>query len=744
MKKFKNTPRLCNYILNNLFRYDTISFDLFDTILIRKVHNPDLVKYPVARYIESLAEKKGIILSWENIQLLRDDIEKNHRIKSMSKTSWGEAVYTEFMQELLQMIFKEKFDKNLLENVIEYELKIELSVLCLRKDFLKLLKILKTKNKKLILISDNYFPSKILEKLLDFFKISNYFDIVYSSADKLKVKGSGRAFRYIEKEYSLNINKWVHIGDNLLSDGFSPEELGIESVVLIHKIGLMRRRLLENYERLAKSNNFWNGLLLSESMFNLHDPLLKKNKAFSFGAKFLSFVFGVYILEVYHYCKKNNIEKIYFLSREGKFFLELWNLIIPEFFPEDESIKTEYLYVSRKALAGSALHLNGLDDSFHKFAFSPGGNKTFGDLLRVYSIPYTDELEEITSVYGILDKTILNDFFGLVLNKKILDKKNKFQNLLEDKNFQDYVNKHTKTQHSNFLKYLKKQDFFNYKNVAFVDVGWMGSMQSFLNISLGNVSKKPFIHGLLLSKVSEGLFERNEYSFLKGIIHDCKSEDAGFEINICPVFFEELCNAEHPTLVSYSNSGDPIFYKDSNFKDKLDKLDKTYLEIKNGVYFGIKEFININRIYNFKYSDLKDYFSFLYKKYIILPDIFLLKKLKNQIKRHGDLINPSNEEKSSLIDFLNPWKSTSLNFLRLSFEKYLFFIAYFFHRQFARDGRIIKYKARKPSLNEILEINFIKVISRIRQYPSGNFSLGGHLVRSSFISLKNKFLNKRK
>lgn len=36
---------------------DTVSFDLFDTLLIRRIHDPDMVKPAVARYIAARAPR---------------------------------------------------------------------------------------------------------------------------------------------------------------------------------------------------------------------------------------------------------------------------------------------------------------------------------------------------------------------------------------------------------------------------------------------------------------------------------------------------------------------------------------------------------------------------------------------------------------------------------------------------------------------------------------------------------------
>ncbi len=61
---------------------DIISFDLFDTLLIRRVHDPDLVKLPVARFVAALAEKEGINIGWQNVQDLRDKIEQRQRAEA--------------------------------------------------------------------------------------------------------------------------------------------------------------------------------------------------------------------------------------------------------------------------------------------------------------------------------------------------------------------------------------------------------------------------------------------------------------------------------------------------------------------------------------------------------------------------------------------------------------------------------------------------------------------------------------
>ena len=107
-----------------------VSFDLFDTLLVRRIHDPDLVKLPVARYIACLAKQAGLNWSWNRVQKLRDSIEKEHRKITGQQFEDREAFYPKFMQETLEAIFGEKVEGDLLQRVTDYELAMESSNAC--------------------------------------------------------------------------------------------------------------------------------------------------------------------------------------------------------------------------------------------------------------------------------------------------------------------------------------------------------------------------------------------------------------------------------------------------------------------------------------------------------------------------------------------------------------------------------------------------------------------------------------
>lgn len=84
-----------------------VSFDLFDTLLVRRIHDPDLVKLPVARYIATLAEERGVKRSATEIQDLRDRFETGMRAEIGRIHTDHEACYPVFMERLLVEIFGE-------------------------------------------------------------------------------------------------------------------------------------------------------------------------------------------------------------------------------------------------------------------------------------------------------------------------------------------------------------------------------------------------------------------------------------------------------------------------------------------------------------------------------------------------------------------------------------------------------------------------------------------------------------
>ncbi len=133
--------------------FETVTFDLFDTLLIRRIHDPDLVKLPVARFIENKVASYGIKRSWQSVQKTRDRIEQQQRHETFKKFEDLEACYPVFMENSLKEIFGEFYEDHLLKEVTNYELEMESRMLVPRELFVDLLKELRELNKRAIINS---------------------------------------------------------------------------------------------------------------------------------------------------------------------------------------------------------------------------------------------------------------------------------------------------------------------------------------------------------------------------------------------------------------------------------------------------------------------------------------------------------------------------------------------------------------------------------------------------------------
>ncbi|MGA2062832.1 MAG: hypothetical protein ABSG67_20355, partial [Thermoguttaceae bacterium] len=76
---------LREFLLNNLDRFDVISFDVFDTLLKRRIEPPDLVKEQSAAFLSQYLQTLGIPLTPEDILARRKAIETQLRSQAVEE-----------------------------------------------------------------------------------------------------------------------------------------------------------------------------------------------------------------------------------------------------------------------------------------------------------------------------------------------------------------------------------------------------------------------------------------------------------------------------------------------------------------------------------------------------------------------------------------------------------------------------------------------------------------------------------
>lgn len=224
-------------LLKEIENYNIISFDAFDTLLLRDL----LYTTDIFKLLGKFAEEQMQISGFE---YLRANEESNLRQNTGQEEVTIDDIY------------------NSIENKLHCDCsKLKAQEITLEKEHIFLNPLIKQvfdvalqKHKKVWIISDIYFSKKVMLDILQQVHITDY-DNLFLSSEIGKTKYSGNLYRYILEKEKVKPEKWLHIGDHLDSDAKMPRMLGITA---FHYISL-REKYFINKEQEYQEREFIEG-----------------------------------------------------------------------------------------------------------------------------------------------------------------------------------------------------------------------------------------------------------------------------------------------------------------------------------------------------------------------------------------------------------------------------------------------------------------------------------------------------
>ena len=636
---------------------DVVSFDMFDTLLVRRTHNPDLLKLPVARYISCLARAKDLDWDWKQVQLKRDDLEAAMRKQTGETHADQEACYPVYMQQTLDAVFGENTEPGLLQKVTDYEIAIENAMLVPRAEIVAWLKQLTAQGKRVLVISDIYLPAKNLEVLLAHAGILEHVEAVVSSADSMRAKASGQGYALVAERFGLDANRWLHVGDNPISDGLRAREFGIQSIVLQDPEEFRRRAIAARQYFYSLHRTYWKGRSLQQLMAPLEAENIARSSLYVEGYNFLGPLISMYIHYIAERCREKKIGKLFFLSREGWMFKQVWEKTIPFLYPDGDLPEIEYLYVSRQALAGASCAYDGLTQQKADIVFLPAGNRDFRDVCRVFSLEQ-DRLTPHLARYQLEADSVLSPaHHGFSVENRI-----NFEKLIRDQLFQRDVKHQSADANSALIKYLESLDFFKFEDVALADVGWLGTIQRFFYSAIKNRDDRPNLHGMLLG-ASRGIpFPTSKDNFIEGFIFDRERFDfASSAILFARDLFEEACRAPYPTLNAYtldSEGNHQLEFRkmDDAIGQGEQKQDQHYADLQQGVLDSADRFGAASAVTHQDTSSYRPWINYLLVSKLAFPKAREINAIKHL--HHLDDFHGANKPKALRRPrwLYNPWE----------------------------------------------------------------------------------------
>lgn len=338
-------------------QYDIISFDVFDTLVMRKVMMPIDVFRLVEIQLDN--EKK----TKTNYMMIRK------KSSALLQEPTLDEIYVK-MSELTGLPQEE------IENWKRREIETEKSLLVAREDIIQLCKEV-IAEKSIYFITDMYYSSEILQNILEYVGLKVNQEQIIVSCEQRKTKDDGGLWDYYKKNI-VGEKKALHIGDNIKADVQNAEKYGISTYGIWNAYQMMQRSSIKKIEVTIESlySSLAMGLICAK-IFNSPFALNRTKGKIEFindedaGYCILGSLMYSFMEWLICKAKEDNIKNLVFFSREGYLLVSIYKYL--------KKIKKEinipepiYLEISRRVVWNASIVKE--DDIYQIAKFPYGGN----------------------------------------------------------------------------------------------------------------------------------------------------------------------------------------------------------------------------------------------------------------------------------------------------------------------------------------------------------------------------------
>lgn len=438
-------PKL-DIVLKNLY-----SFDVFDTIIARKVGEPRGVFFGVMEKIKTSNKDFPLYFHTEYVAI-RMQAESNVREFIRKDKGFFEISFDDIFIRLAELYHLTDEQSELLK---EWELEFELENVIPLFEQLERIEELLEKREIVILISDMYLPKAIIQKMLT--KANSILASLplFLSSELGVQKSTSLLYKEVYKHFSpWNFKEWNHIGDNKISDFDQAKKFGIQAQ-------LISKPQFNSFENaLINRHKNYDMFIIAGIMARMrtNTNIMKEYFAFSYISSYLV----PYVAWTIRDAINRNISTLYFLSRDGFFLKKIADEYI---FLHKLNIKTKYIFTSRRLLRVPSF-IEDVDEEF----FSE-----FGAIIEVKN--YDVLLEAL----DISDKVFQELFPELMLNKNstftlpdLINLRIFFKNSTR---YKEYLLRKAIEKRKIVVEYLKQEINFN-EEFAFVEFWARGYTQT--------------------------------------------------------------------------------------------------------------------------------------------------------------------------------------------------------------------------------------------------------------------------
>lgn len=419
-------------LIHKIRENDIISFDVFDTLLMRRVLNPT----DVFELVEEQLKEQGCDYPFARMRMKAES--------TLNNCPGLDEIY-EKMQELMPL------DNSIILRMKKLECDTDAGVLLRREKMCRIFRMALEEGKKVYLLSDMYYSKAHMEMLLQQNGIAGYQDLFVSC----EIKG-GKSDGALYQSYlsQAGFGSKLHIGDNRRADVEKAGEYEINAFHIYSAYEILMASSLQDVLSYADTltKRCILGLLISRvfndpfSLYSTKGYFKIKNicdVGYCFVAPVLTEFVKWFILQI----KEKRIQQVLFPSRDGFLVQKVYELMT------DCDAQTVYFRASRRAAT-----VAGIQD--------------FADIKRIasrrYQGTYGDFLQQRFGI-GMRD----TDIRRTMTVKKSWDELT--QQILKD--YESQILNNAKTEREPYLRYFERKGLLTNKVQAIFDFVAGGTIQ---------------------------------------------------------------------------------------------------------------------------------------------------------------------------------------------------------------------------------------------------------------------------
>ncbi len=535
--------------------HDTISFDIFDTLVERIVNEPSDIHHLMENKVHTMTN--GVLSDFPKLR----------------RESRGLAnCYAHNEEILLKDRYKALAEhcglsQDMGEQLYQFELELERAV-CRTRFFGHLaFEYAKKTKKRIILVSDTYFDRPFVEHLLTLCDYQGW-DALYLSSEEGYLKQSGNLFDRVLEYEKIEPETIMHIGDNAIADIEMARLRGISTFHVPHKLDLVRKLspMLEAYNEIKDlparsliqglvSRRITSGLIPNGSGFTHGDPSI-------LGYVLLGPLFFGFARWLLGKSLEEGITDLYFLARDGEIAMRCFDILS---LGEVDAPRSHYILASRRSGRVATIRRSQ-------------------DILEMLELNFTPcPLGELLlNRFGVKPATIPSAAYGrhgFSAASSLADWRTGKEDIcgfFSDPSVTELILENAEVERAALKTYYQEQGLVsgNERKIGFVDIGHAGSLQIAI-CELMDLEKTVGLYFATSENIDHKMPQHGHSSF--GYLVDrMKASETLHPYRRHILMFELIFQNTHQSFVKINMQGNPEYLKCGDDSCRTEFIRKTH------------------------------------------------------------------------------------------------------------------------------------------------------------------------